>query len=343
MPRPTTPLPDRMRAALLRDSREWIDEFCAEPGMSDATRIKQRVHLCELAEWLAHPDTRHPREDTPCSIDAASPAQVHLFLAYLLDGSRYAGPPHAAHKPLAASSRKGFLASLRAFYRYLLLLRVIAHDPTTGIRSPKVRTKPGFHLTPEELRRLLRVPGTPRDRIQTYLLAYTAARSIELRRLRWVDIDLHQRTIRLHGKDDRTHIIGIHPVLMVELRRWHIHQEHAASRNEQMARALANPDTSFVLLTNRGKPVAHSAIYKQLKRRAAAAGLYVLDPAHGEHRSLVSPHAIRRSIATMLLNDGHPLDAVADMLNHRQVDTTRTHYAFAAPARRRATIDAIDL
>jgi site-specific recombinase XerD len=343
MPRPTTSLPDRMRAAMLRESRDWIDEFCAEPGMSRTTRIKQRAHLMELAEWLVHPETRHPREDSPCSIEYATPAQAHMFLAYLLDGSRYAGPPHAAHRPLAASSRKGFLATLRSFYRYLLLLRVVAHDPTIGIRSPKVRTKPGFHLTPEELRRLLRVPGTPRERIQTYLLVYTAARTIELRRLRWQDIDMHQRTIRLNGKDDRTHIIGIHPALMVELRRWHIHQEHAASRNEHMARALANPDSAFVLLTSRGKQVTHSAIYKQLKRRANHAELHVLDPAHGEHRSRVSPHAIRRSIATMLLNEGHPLDAVADMLNHRQVDTTRTHYAFATPARRRATIDAIDL
>jgi site-specific recombinase XerD len=128
---------------------------------------------------------------------------------------------------------------------------------------------------------------------------------------------------------------------MNELRRWHIHQEHQATHNEAVALARSNPKTNFVLLTRSGRPVTHTAIYKQLKRRASTAGLYVLDSAHREHRSLVSPHAIRRSVATMLLNDGHPLDAVADVLRHRQVDTTRAHYAFASSERRRATIEAI--
>jgi integrase len=51
---------------------------------------------------------------------------------------------------------------------------------------------------------------------------------------------------------------------------------------------------------------------------------------------------LRRTLATHLLNDGHPLDAVADILGHRNVDTTRTHYAFASNARRRATIEAFN-
>ncbi len=117
--------------------------------------------------------------------------------------------------------------------------------------------------------------------------------------------------------------------------------EYAATRNPALAAALDDPDTAFVLLSRNGRQLAPGAIAKQLKRRANTAGLYVLDPAHGEKRNLVSPHAIRRSIATELLNDGVPLDAVADLLAHEHVDTTRRHYAFASDARRRATIDAI--
>lgn len=59
---------------------------------------------------------------------------------------------------------------------------------------------------------------------------------------------------------------------------------------------------------------------------------------HGECRSQVSPHVLRRTFATLQLNDGQPLDAVADVLGHESVDTTRKHYAFSSNERRRATI-----
>jgi len=105
----------------------------------------------------------------------------------------------------------------------------------------------------------------------------------------------------------------------------------------------ANPDTDFVLVTTRGKQLAPSAIFKQLKRRASLAGLYALEPAHREYRSEISPHALRRTFATLLLNDGHHIDAVADVLGHSSIDTTRKHYAFSSNARRKATIEAFDV
>ncbi len=74
-----------------------------------------------------------------------------------------------------------------------------------------------------------------------------------------------------------------------------------------------------------------------VKRRATRAGLYVEEPMHGECRSRVSPHVLRRTFATLQLNDGQPLDAVADVLGHESVDT-REHYAFSSNERRRATI-----
>lgn len=125
---------------------------------------------------------------------------------------------------------------------------------------------------------------------------------------------------------------------MVELRRWWIHQEIEVQRSEAIARARANPDTDFVLLTRTGRQIPSTAIAKQLKRRACLAGLHVLEPAHREYRSRVSPHALRRSFATYLLNEGHGIDSVADVLGHASIDTTRRHYAFSSSERRRATV-----
>ena len=127
---------------------------------------------------------------------------------------------------------------------------------------------------------------------------------------------------------------------MSELRRWFLHQEVQAERNDVIRAARSNPETDFVLLTRTGRPLSATSLYKDLNRRAVAAGLHVLEPAHREHRSRVSPHALRRTFATLLLNDGQPLDAVADVLGHASVDTTRRHYAFASIARQRATVEA---
>ena len=134
----------------------------------------------------------------------------------------------------------------------------------------------------------------------------------------------------VHGKNDSWRMIHIHPTLMRELRHWQLAQATRAKRSSALAQALAEPETAFVLPTRSGKQLAHSAMYKQLKLRATRAGVYVYGTGQGEDRSRVTPHALRRTFATLLLNQGHHLDAVADVLGHRSVDTTRNHYAFAS-------------
>jgi hypothetical protein len=141
-------------------------------------------------------------------------------------------------------------------------------------------------------------------------------------------------------KGDEDRLIFTHPRLKPELRRWALRQDNRAAHDGEYRAIRANPDTDFVLVTRTGKQIPDTAIHKQLKRRAVEAGLYPLEPAHREHRSLVTPHALRRTFATILLNDGEHIDAVADVLGHESVDTTHKHYAFASEERRRATINA---
>lgn len=315
-----------------------IEEFCAQAEVAALTRVKYRTQLEEFREWLAHPRT--PRRDVSPSMCDASRPDVVRFMAYLVGGERYAARRCGCTKDaLSPSTRKSFLASLHNFYTYLVAVELVQRDPTAGVPRPKVTTKPGMRLTVEELRRLLAAPGSPRDRVQVYLLAFTAARLAEIRGLRWKDINFVEGTITLHGKGDKYRIISIHPRLMPELRRWYLKQDDCALRYPAMLEAKADPDTDFVLMTSNGRPMPTNGISKQLKARAVRAGLHVLEPRHGDHRSRISPHALRRTFATLLLNDGHHLDAVADVLGHASVDTTRNHYAFSSNERRRATID----
>lgn len=328
-----------------RESLDLIAEFTAQADVADTTRAKYRVHLEEFRRWLNHPDSQAARDGRRRQLVDATARDVQLFMAYLREPGRVAAAP-AAHRGacLSASSRKGFFASLRSFYGYLTAVGIAPIDPTASCRAPRVIVNPGLHLSPDELRLLLGAPGSARDRVQTYLLAYTAARAGALRQLRWHDIDFHERVLHLHGKHGKQHTINIHPRLMSELRRWYIYQETEAQTNTSIRAAKAQADTDYVLLTRTGQPLPQNTITKQLKARATRIALHLREGTpDAPARSRVSAHTMRRSIATLLLNDGHHIDAVADLLGHMQVDTTRRHYAFSSNARRRATIEALEI
>jgi integrase len=313
-----------------------IAEFVMQADVTDATRVKYRAHLGELSAWLVH--------ERVGSFENAATGDLVRFMAYLRGGDRFAAAQH--HRvtgALSASARKNVLASIHSFYRYLVMVGVLDRDPSAPIKPPRVQHTPGLRLEAEDVRAILDAAGgTPRERVQAYLLAYTAARAGELRRLRWRDIDFQRATILLVGKRGKVRVVDIHPRLMSELRRWYIQQDDNAQRSPALRRAKANSDTDFVLLTRTGRPVAKTVIARQLKARAVRAGVRVRTTSAGEVVTDVSPHALRRTFATALLDAGHHIDAIADVLGHSSIDTTRKHYAIASNARRRATILAYD-
>ncbi|MBC7645035.1 MAG: tyrosine-type recombinase/integrase [Thermoleophilia bacterium] len=324
-------------------SRLLIAEFVGQADVTAATRTKYRAHLGELLAWLNHPNTSR-REAGLLQIADVSPADLHRYMAYLRGGDRFAAiEHHRVRGELSPSARKNILSSIHSFYRYLSAVRVIVVDPSALIKPPRVQHRPGLALTADEVRRILDAHGTPRERIQAYLLTYTAARTDEIRRLRWQDIDFAKATITISGKYDKIRHIDIHPRLMTELRRWYIWQDEEANRNAAIRAAKAHSEQDYVLLTSTGQPVPTGLIARQLKNRAARAGVHVRENGGRDNRSAVSPHALRRTFATLLLDQGHHIDAIADVLGHASVDTTRRHYAFASTARRRDTIHAYNV
>lgn len=320
-----------------RAMNDLISEFAEQADVAETTRAKYRAHLGELQAWLIHPRGAGAQTD----IASASPADLHRFITYLRGGERFAAVDH--HRitgDLSASARKNVLSSIHSFYRYLVDVRVIDFDPSASIRPPRVQRRPGLVLTTDEVRSILDAPGTPRERIQAHLLTYTAARTSEIRDLRWRDIDFTAATITVSGKGGRVRVTDIHPRLMSELRRWYLWLDDEAERNPEIRAAKSSPDRDFVLLTRHGNPVPKGLIARQLKDRAARAGVRVREDGGRDNRSAVSPHALRRTFASTLLDQGHHIDAIADVLGHESVDTTRRHYAFASNARRRHTIHA---
>lgn len=316
-----------------RESLGLIEEFIAQAEVGAVTHHKYRVHLQEYARWLARIAKR--------PITDATPGDVRRYMAYLKGGDRFAAKcHHRISGDLSASARKNMLSSIHSFYRFLVAVEIIAIDPSSAVKPPRVVLKPGLHLSAPEVRALLDAPGDPRERIVTFMLVYTGARQNELRWLLWKDVDMQARTITVRGKGDKFRVIDIHPALMVELRRWWLYQDEHQHRYPLLREACADPQRAYVLITRNGRALGQTVIARHVKARAARVGLRPRQGGCKYDTREVSPHALRRSFATLLLNDGHHIDAVADVLGHVSIDTTRKHYAFASNARRRATIEA---
>lgn len=329
---------------MLSDAR-LIAEFGLWYERAKTTRHKYTRCVREFAEFLAGCYV------TPGLVRAGRWDVVRFM--HWLDGDEEAAPlvvpgsPEFGHVParvpLSASSRKGYLSALRSFYYFCLDSHFIHHDPTAGVRAPKVTHTQGLTLTADELQLFLDAPGSERDRIQAYLLVFTAQRAGALRMLRWQDVDLDNQEARFYGKGDKENVLHLHPELFGSLSRWKRKQREGA--NSLVAAALDDDERAYVLLTRAGRQVTVQTLGKQAKWRAARCGLrlHTSGDMYHENKSQVHPHAFRRSWATLQRRRGVALEDIADVLAHASTDTTRKHYAFPPSDAKRKTITSFSL
>lgn len=246
---------------------------------------------------------------------------------------------------LGPSSRKGVIAALRAFYKHCIAMEYSERDPSGALETPRIKPKRGITIGKKEIRQFLDARGRPRCRVQAYLFAFTAARLASIAGLRWPDIDFDGNLIHFDvAKGDESYSLPIHPELRAALLRWRSDLLDLAETNEAIADALRSEETAFVLLTRNGNPVAKTTLGKQLKWRAARVNLLtqgMRQDRAGENKSRLSPHAIRRSVATMLRKEGKPLEDIADLLHHKDLNVTRTYYAHVDTPHMRKTVNAL--
>lgn len=330
----------------LLTNRELIEDFRRNAeNKTEETIEKYVLALEEFGEWLKAP------------FISARPRIISDYLTYLkrdrpvvaevrddsVDDHYFLRPILVRRKdgPLSDSSRKGHRAAVKEFFGLLAVRYDFDRDPTMGVRAPKITLKRGLVLTRSEIRAFLAVDGRrPRCDIQAYLVVYTAGRASVFRHVVWSDVDLEAGLIHFSKvKHGRAYTLKLHPELLIRLRRWKTLQWELGTPAVQQA--LLNPATAYVLLTRNGRQLSHSTLAKQIKWRAADAGIR-LHPEGAkvgkENRSLCSPHAFRRSWATIRLEDGEALDAIAEVLNHKELSTTKNHYAFGSDERRRRAV-----
>lgn len=275
----------------------------AERGASPLTLKSYREDLLQLEEFLRSAGCRTPAD--------ASSSILRRFQAGL--GAAGYAPATVARK----------LASMRSFYAFGQREGWIRANPAKPLRSPRRPRKLPKFLTGEEIARLLSAPdpaaaGGLRDRAILELMYSSGVRVRELVGLDDGDLDLANGTIRVRGKGrrERLGIVGTHA--RTAIRQW------LATRPRSTV-----PGRSRPLFTNRlGGRLSVRGIARLLEKHLATAGL----------ARRASPHTLRHSFATHLLDAGADIRSVQELLGHKSLVTTQI-YTHVTTTRLREAFD----
>jgi integrase/recombinase XerD len=208
-----------------------------------------------------------------------------------------------------------YLVSLRGLYKFAMMEGMIATDPTENLESPKVRSSLPTYLRVEEINKLLEAPdlSTPiglRDRAMLEILYSTGLRVSELLNLRIVDIDMRIGCVRCIGKGDKERLVPIGRKAIEAI------QQYLECGRPKFARPSSPPPHSQVLLlTSIGRRLSRVGIWKIMHNYGVRLGL----------RGRLTPHKLRHSFATHLLERGADLRSVQLMLGHADISTTQIY------------------
>jgi integrase/recombinase XerD len=210
-----------------------------------------------------------------------------------------------------ASSAARRVSTLKRFYQYCLRERRIAADPTLKLDPPKRTPRFPKTLSEADVEALLAAPDTTtplglRDRAMLELLYATGLRVSELVSLQLNDVNLETRVLVARGKGNKERLVPIGAPAAAAVKSYHV------NARERLLRARRSKD---LFVTPRGGRMTRQGFAKILGRQARAAGI----------RRRISPHKLRHSFATHLLEGGADLRAVQAMLGHADISTTQIY------------------
>jgi integrase/recombinase XerD len=208
-----------------------------------------------------------------------------------------------------------YLVSLRCFYKFAVIEGLVTADPTENLESPKVRQSLPSYLRVDEIDKLLAAPNlsTPlglRDQAMLEVLYSSGLRVSELLNLRISDLDLRIGCVRCIGKGDKERLVPIGRKAIAAV------EQYLALARPQFARPDSPPPHNQVLfLTRHGRRLSRISIWKIMHDYGTKLGL----------RGRLTPHKLRHSFATHLLERGADLRSVQLMLGHADISTTQIY------------------
>jgi integrase/recombinase XerD len=267
----------------------FLDYLAVEKGLARNSLSSYRADLRHFGHWL--------REQ---SLDLENVERIHIVRYF--QSLRMAG--------ISARSVARALAALRGLFRFLVSERHLKNDPTENIENPKLWTTLPKSLQPSEVEALLRAPdlATPeglRDAAMLELLYATGLRVSELIRVKLEDLVMDAGFLRTIGKGSKERIVPFGDAARDAV---------VAYVERGRAHFVKRPDP-HLFLSNRGRPMSRQSFWMKIVRYAREAGI----------RAHISPHVLRHSFATHLLENGADLRSVQMMLGHSDISTTQIY------------------
>ncbi len=216
---------------------------------------------------------------------------------------------------LGARSRARHLVAIRGFFRFLVHEKITDHDPSRLVDLPKTGLRLPDVLSSDEVMSLLNAPDSNkptglRDSAMLELLYAAGLRVSELVSLKVLDVNLDAGFVRVLGKGNKERVVPIGTYAKAKVTLF-----------LQSARPmlLKNFQSPYLFIARAGKPMTRQGFWKLLNKHAATAGI----------TKKITPHSLRHSFATHLLEGGADLRAVQMMLGHVDISTTQiyTHVA----------------
>ncbi len=265
----------------------WLDSLVAEQGLSQNTLAAYGQDLDALHDFLY---------DTQKNFNTLNEDDLALFVVWL----RKRGD--------APSSIGRRISSLRAFFLYCFDIGLISHNPAQHLDSPKKAQKLPSVLSAKDIEKLLNAPNSSvlgqRDKAMLDTLYATGMRVSELVGLELQSIDLSQGLLRLVGKGNKERLVPIHEQAKKML-------AHYLS----FVRPELKPQSSFVFINRSGQGLSRQGVWKLIKNYAQKVGI---------HQN-ISPHTLRHSFATHLLEGGADLRSLQSLLGHADLSATELY------------------
>lgn len=297
------------RDALSRAARGWLDHLRVERGSSEHTLKAYERDLRRYLDFL-----RARRVTTP---EAVSESTVTDFLAQLRTGD-------GDRAPLAASSAARALVVVRGFHRFLAAEGDVPHDPAQVVAPPTPARRLPKAISVEEVERLLDAasvgdtPASLRDRALLEVLYGCGARVSEAIGIDVDDLDLgrgegpdtdptDQAVVRLFGKGNKERIVPLGRYATDAVEAWLVRGRPVFAGHGR--------GTPAVFLNQRGGRLSRQSAWSVIQRAAERADL----------TGHLSPHTLRHSFATHLLDGGADVRVVQELLGHASVTTTQIY------------------
>ena len=292
----------------LKEIGKLIEDFEAhlllEKGLSGNSVESYSRDVRHLADFIS---------EKKISVDEIKAEQLHEFMTIVHDFG------------ISARSQARMLSGIKSFFKFLILEGYIEENPAEFIESPQLSRELPDVLSVEEIDAMIAALPVDKDEsLRNHAIIETlygsGLRVSELVDARISRLDLREKLLIVEGKGSKERLVPVSPVAVELIEEW----------LKQRSLMNVKPEgNDIIFLNRRGKPLTRVMIFYIIKELASLAGI----------RKNVSPHTLRHSFATHLLEGGANLRAIQEMLGHESISTTELYLHLDRSRLRRELLD----